>query len=232
MGLAQLAVYDPRGGVPRRAAPGDVLLQGEMITTINSTSGVTLTANQLISGIINRTGTNAGAFNDTTPTAQSIIDALVANQILGSAVTNFTGNPGQLGAQQGTTFRLNYINNGTTQTATIVGGTNVTVSGTATVANNTIREFLASIDNGTVQQVFQAATTNASTTVTGLILGQTNLITPGMAVSGTGIQAGTVVTAVNPGVGVTLSLAATATGTASLTFSPRITLTNLGSRSL
>jgi hypothetical protein len=96
--------------------------------TVNATSGTTLTAADLV-GIgrqsqIIRTGTNSGGFNDTTDTAANIL----AN--LPGALATFT------------TFRFYYFNDSTGQTATLVGGTNVTIIGPATTANNASHNFL------------------------------------------------------------------------------------------
>ena len=98
-------------------------------SVVNSTSGTTLGATQLTGGItrqgiIDRTGTNSGGFNDTTDTAVNIISDL----------------PGSLPGF--TTFRFRYWNNSTSQTATLVGGANVTISGPATIANNASHDFI------------------------------------------------------------------------------------------
>jgi hypothetical protein len=226
------AVYDLRGNTPRKALPGDITLRGESLTTVNSNTGVTLTAPQLLSGILNRTGTAGAGYNDATPSAVEIVNSLLSGYVLGSAITQFTGYPAQQGVTPGLTSRLEFINNGTGFTSTITAGTDVTLAGTMTVATNTIREFLITILNGTPQQIFSGTTTNSSAVVTGLTQGQTNLLTVGMSVSGTSIQAGSTIIAVNPGVGITLSATATASGTVALTFGPRVSVQNLGSRSL
>lgn len=64
--------------------------------------------------------------------------------------------------------------------------------------------------------ILSASTTNTSTAVTGL--SSTLALQKGMAVSGTGIAAGTTIAAVVSSTAITLSAAATATGSPSLTF--------------
>ena len=232
MTTARKAVIDINSNQPRNILPGEVELSAERIALLDSVDAGTLTAELLLSGIIDRAMTSTGAYNDTTATAAEIVTAMLANYYVGSAIGN--GGPGSAGgAEPQTTFRLEYINNGTGNTATVVAGTNVTLTGTMTIANNTVRTFLGTVLNGTPQQVFAANTTSGDATITGLSQDQTNRLTPGMAVSGTGIPASTTIIAVVPGSGVELSANATATGTAvSLTFSPRVSLRNLGSRSL
>jgi len=100
--------------------------------TVNNTSGTTLTAVQLTAGVLKqsiiiRTGTNSGGFNDTTDTAANILATLTG------AIATVT------------TFRFRYWNNGTGQTATLVGGTNVTINGPATIANNASHDFIGVI---------------------------------------------------------------------------------------
>lgn len=96
------------------------------IITINNNAGVSMTAAQVTgSGIgrtvIARTGAPGGGFNDATPTAAQIVAALP-------------------GAVIGTTFWMRVLNS-TGQTQTLVAGTNVTISGTATTPNGTSHEF-------------------------------------------------------------------------------------------
>lgn len=101
---------------------------GAAPVTVNGTSGVTLTAAELTGSgttqaVINRTGTNSGGFNDTTPTATQIV-----NSIPGCGVNTY--------------FRFRMFNNGTGQTQTLVAGSGVTVSGPATTANTATHDFI------------------------------------------------------------------------------------------
>lgn len=94
--------------------------------TVNSATGTTLTAANITgsgagSCIILRTGAASGGISDTTDTATAILAALP-------------------GATIGSTFRLR-ISNTTTQTLTLLGGSGVTIVGTATTANATTHEW-------------------------------------------------------------------------------------------
>jgi hypothetical protein len=232
MTVARKAVIDNLSRQPRNILPGEAVLSAERVVTLDTVDAGTLTARLLLSGILNRAMTSTGAYSDTTASASEIIAAMLGNYFVGSAIGN--GGPGSAGGvDTGTTFRLEYINNGTGNTATILAGTGVTLTGTMTIANNTVRTLLGTVLNGTPQQVFAANTTNSSAVVTGLTQDQTNRLSIGMLVSGTGIQAGSTIIGITPGSGFTLSLTATATNSAvSLTMSPRVELRNLGSRSL
>lgn len=100
------------------------------VTPINSTTGVTLTAAQLTSAqniTLIRNAGPAAAFTDTTDTAANIAKAIPA---LAKAPGGFAY-----------PIRIRIVNN-TTQTQTIAGGTGVTVSGTATLATLTYRDFI------------------------------------------------------------------------------------------
>lgn len=86
------------------------------------------------------TGAQVGAFNVTTPTAAQIMAAM-NNPI-----------PGQ-------TFRLRIVNQSSGAFAgTLLGGTGVTVTGTATVAQNTWRDFIVTIVSSTQVTVRSIAT--------------------------------------------------------------------------
>lgn len=111
---------------------------GTQSTTVNSNTGVTLTCAQLLSGLINRTGSASAGFTDTTPTAQQIVQCT-------------SGAPGN-GSETTIGRRFTYFNNATTQTATLAGGTGVTVSGaaSATISNNGAVTWLIQITNSTL----------------------------------------------------------------------------------
>lgn len=208
------------GGTAAVAAPGDIQSLGEQLQA-NATVGAAVLTVQQMFGILNRTGSVAN-FNDTTPDANSILLALLGNNYQGG------GNTTPLGVNAGTTWRLRYINT-VAFIATIVAGSGITLAGTTAVAASSVKEFLLTVLNGTLQQLFSCATTNASAVVTGLTAAQTSQLTPGMAVSGTGIAGGTTILSVQPGVGVTLSANATATNNpVALTFSPRIEMRSIG----
>lgn len=81
-----------------------------VITTINTVGNGTIPAAAMLGRIVSRTGTQSGAFTDTTDTAANIISLLSASAAIG------------------TSFQFRYINN-TSQQATLQGGAGVTLSG-------------------------------------------------------------------------------------------------------
>lgn len=93
----------------------DANLAGFELAAIANAAGVTITAAQLLAGYIERSG--AAGVSDTTPTAAQ----------LNAAIPNAEVND----------CRLVIIRNANTGTLTLVGGTNVTIVGTATIATVT-----------------------------------------------------------------------------------------------
>lgn len=216
------------GGLVRDQGPGDLQNTNEVPQTLNNAAGVTLTASQLMAGILLRTGP-AGAFGDTMPTAAQIIAGMLSQ-------ANYQGSGAStpLGINVGSSFRLLYHNGGG-GLATPVVNTGVTFVGTTTVASTSWKEYLVRVTNGTPQQIFSAVTVNGSAVITGLTAEQTKQLSPGMLVSGAGIQAGSLIVSVQPGVGVTLSLTATADAPApgaALTFNPTVVVQSLGTRTV
>jgi len=102
----------------------------------------------------------------------------------------------------------NFIDCGTQSISSIPLGMTFTATGTGTFPANTY--IVAAVPSATAS----ATLTSGSTSVTAITTG----IVAGMAVSGTGIAAGTYVSSVTGAFGITLSTAATASGTNSLTF--------------
>lgn len=97
----------------------------------------TMTALQTCNGsttylLMTAGGVGAG-FNVTTPTAQQIVQQY--KSAYGTLPT------------VGSTYGFELVNNGVGQTATLVGGTGVTIVGTATVATNTTRFYLVTFTN-------------------------------------------------------------------------------------
>jgi hypothetical protein len=208
MSLLKPNTYD--GSFIRQFQQGDIFGTAETESAVTIVGSTTLTGAQLASNILRRSGP-AAPFTDTTDSAANWIAAL----------SNGIQVP-----QAGTTYRLRYLNT-SGNVGTLAGGTGVTLTGT-TVSNLVWRDYNIILTNVTPGST-QIGNTNTSVTITGMSSAATALVSVGMLVSGTGIQAGTLVTGVNPGVGVTLSLAATATATAvALTFSPTITMTSIG----
>lgn len=219
--LAKPVIYD--GQQQRIMQQGDTVAAGEFDAANATVGASTILAAMIASGYLNRTGAAGGAYNDTTDTAANILTAL----------TNQNNN----GVQPGTSFKFRYKNNATAQTATLVGGTGVTIVGTATIANNAWRDFLVTIQNSTPPLIVPCSVTNASAVIlfvsSTAVPPLTSLITPGALVTGTGIPAAATVLSVQPGVGVTISANATATNNpVALTFGPAMTISNEGGGTL
>lgn len=211
MSLVKPLVFE--NGFNRPVANGDVEAWGEVIGTLGTVGAGVLTA-ALITGysILSRSGP-VGAYADTTDTAANIIASVAVN--------------GQT-PMQGTTFRQRILNT-VAFICTYTAGTGVTLAGVTAIAASSYRDYLITLTNTTPVSIASAATTNASAIVTGMDAAETALVSPGQLVTGTGIQAGSTVLSVQPGIGVTLSLAATATaGIVALTFSPTVTVTGIG----
>lgn len=114
MSTVRLQVSD--AGTVRHIATGDVLMGAPAGASITTAGAGTLTAAMIVSGLIRRAGAPGAGFTDTTDTATNILTALGAN------VSNYNG------FSNGESFML-YYSNRSGQTATIAGGTGVTVSG-------------------------------------------------------------------------------------------------------
>jgi hypothetical protein len=210
--------------VNRAVQPGDILAGGERLTPIANAAGITITGNNLLGGIINRT-LNA-AVTDTFDTSSNIINQLLATTYRASGANT------PRGIQQGTTFRAIYINNGS-GVVTFAAGAGVTLVQMGTLAVASVREMLITLLNTNEPSIVAATITNLSAVVTGMNQAATSRVSPGMLVTGTGVPAATTVLSVQPGIGVTLSAAATASNTLNaLTFSPAISITGLGTYAL
>lgn len=106
----------------------EMALDKVSVKTISDASDVTLTTAQLLGGLILR-DPNGGARTDTTPTASEIIDAIYE-------------------ARDDTTKLLMIRNTAdAAETITVAGGTGVTISGTATIAQNNTKIFLVHVDD-------------------------------------------------------------------------------------
>lgn len=93
-----------------------------------SSTSITLTGSQFFVNIIDYSGSPGGGVTLTTPTALQIIAAMPAS------IPNIYN------------FPWEFINDASGQTVTLTAGTGVTINGTATIANNTVREFLVSVN--------------------------------------------------------------------------------------
>lgn len=135
-------------------------------TAVTNTTGTTITAAALISGLINRTGPTAN-FTDTTDTASAIVTAL--------------------GSTTGDSFYID-IKNTTAFAQTINGGTGVTFSSNNIILPNSIAEYLVVINSATTVTFNHVFTTLISDTV-GFV--STALATVGAGtITGTGIVGG------------------------------------------
>lgn len=216
--------------------PGDILLLGESYSAGGlSTAGAgTITAAQIATGIVVRTGPT-GAYTDTTDSAANIIAAIAGNNIAADAV-------------QGTSFRVRYLNT-VAFAQTLAAGSGVVLgSGTLNVAASTWRDYLFTILNAGPVYSLASSTTASSPTVTFVLPSGLSAfkvgpapdainISPGMTVSGAGVTAGTTVLSVTMGqggvVGVVLSANVSATAASTpLAFGPTVRIDSIGSGTL
>jgi len=231
--MVAFRVAGQRGGVNTgdMIMPGDTQIHARNMQTITSASAVTITATQLLSGNIMRSGPLVG-YTDVLPTAVNVLAGLN-----GGSVADIT---------PGAAFDCRITNNtGTVETLTLGTGMVAGQGSIASIAANSWRDFQFDVTSNQAPLTVIANTTSGSAVVTwSLPPGQTTLqqgnaynavnIIPGAGVSGTGITAGTTNLGLTAGVGgsigATLSGTATATGTnIALTFGPVITAHSSGS---
>ncbi len=106
------------------AAIGTLVTRNQSVATVDSATGVTLSAADMVGGWILRTGAATGAVTDTTDTAANLVSAYNASD-----------------TQVGSSFLMG-INNTTGQVLTLAAGTGVTLSGTMTINPSNTRVFL------------------------------------------------------------------------------------------
>jgi hypothetical protein len=100
------------------------------VTTDSTASAITLTAAQILGGLILRDPNGAGR-SDVFPTAALLVAAIP-------------------GAQVGTSFEVDIRNTAdAAETITMTAGTGVTISGTATIAQNNTKRFRIRLTNVT-----------------------------------------------------------------------------------
>lgn len=214
MTIAKAVIYN--GGLQQQIMPGDVLAAAEVIPATIVTNAITISAVILAAGFIQRTVTGAGT--DTIDSAANII-------------TGITSGFGLVGIQNGTTWRVKWLNNAAfVITVQATANTGVTVVN-GTINASSVKEFIVTIVNGTPAATVTGNTTNASAVITGMDTTETGILSAGMIVTNAinGLQ-GTTILSVQPGVGVTLSGNANATSTTQvgINFSPVITVTGIG----
>lgn len=208
-------LFVPRGStaqdLDRDLAKGDLIPENMSVAALTTVGAGTWTAAQIAGGIIRRTGP-VGGYTDTTDTSENIRQAL----------EGLSG-----GACLGMSFLFIFLND-VAQAHTFAAGVGVTNTGTVSTAASLKRVYNVSVVNDTPQQIFLASQTNASAVITGLTAAQTALLSVGMAASGTSIAASSFINSIQPGVGVTLSVATTATlVNNAITFSPVINFEGL-----
>lgn len=202
-------------GLAGQAGPGQPLLS-QLRPASNATAGsATLTANQIMSGWLLRSGPGAG-FTDTWPSADSIITAMLA---------------AGLGPQVGDCFKLIYQNT-VAFAMTFAAGTGI-ISGTGTlnVAASVTRTYYHTLLSTKPTVVLVGNADNAGDFISGISAADCAKVMPGMGASGTGIAGGATVIGVSPDVGkIQLSAGGvTADGTnLPFTFNPRIQLDSVG----
>jgi hypothetical protein len=120
---------DVAGVIRANSVAGDKAALAKLVfNTLVNAAGQTLTAAQLLGGILARSG--AVTVSDTTPTAALLV-AAYAGVAVGDVVL----------------FRLR---NGNTGVLTLLAGTSVTLEGTTTVTNALCREYAIRFTNVTV----------------------------------------------------------------------------------
>lgn len=209
--------------VVRSVQPGDLILTGDRLTPIVNAGNITLTGQNMLTGIIDHSGGTAPTA--TFDSSSNIISALLSNIYRGSGANT------PRGLQNGTAFRLTYINRNS-GILTFAASAGVTLTNMGTLAAASVRTAIVTFLNSTEPSIAVGTVTSASAVVTGMSQKDTSKVTAGMIVTGTNIPGSTTVLSVQQN-GVTLSAAAT--GTASLnalTFSPVISVTGIGTCAL
>jgi hypothetical protein len=220
-----------RGIMGEAISPGDSVLSGDLTASVPTVGSTTLTAAQIVSGNIFRSGSGAG-YTDTFDTTGNVLNALGGN-LPGGAIVN------------GLSLKLRIVNTvAFAETITLPNGYVTGLGTVASVAASTWRDFLLTFTNTQPPVSNVCNTTSGSAVVTwNLPVGQPVQpigvsplainIMPGCSVSGPGVPANTTVLSVQQGqggsVGFTMSANATITGIAALTFQPVITVNSLGS---
>lgn len=218
--------------------PGDLINTMELEpVAIANAAGVAITAQQLVSQDIDRSG--AAAVADTLDTADNIVKALIGsinkmsppdNQLYGTLPTQvvqlaWAANLNPL--MPGSSFRrtIRSANSGTL-TISVVANSGVSLLGVTTIPATSWREYLIKILNSSPTIIIGCTTTNANPVLSNVDLNLIANITNGMSVFGTNIGAAAVVVAVNRDLGtITLSVNSTATGSnQAITFTPTVTV--------
>lgn len=103
-------------------------------TVVTSGTAVVLTPANVTAGIVNLTAGASGGFTITLPTTANIL----------SALGNTVATDGSYAEP------ISFMNNGVGQTGTVTAGdASTTITGTATVATNTVRKYLMTVTGPT-----------------------------------------------------------------------------------
>jgi hypothetical protein len=236
--------------IERIMAPGDVLASqdgnaGAPFVVDETAGGVTLTAAQFaqsISPALEVSG-NGGAVATTLPTADQIIAAIRGNMNVinppapspydaahdAAPPLQWPANLGVFGFNDTFRWLVRNLNGAGNNTITAQASSGVTVSGTATLATNTWREYIVRIISSAPTVIVAMSTTNANKVLTTTDLETVKRVQVGQSVFGTNIGASAKVTAVDYNTGnVTVDVNSTGTGGAfAITFTPTVVFTNL-----
>ena len=197
----------------RQQLPNDIIMSMNRITPVTTAGNATLTATQVLSGIVSRTGPTA-AYADAFPDAAAICAACTV-------------------LSAGDSFDLTILNT-VAFANTPTAGQGIVLAGNTALNASSMRRYLLTCLAAGVASIATVTSTNANPTLANLSDAAIKVIVPGMGVTGTGIPASTTVLAVNSVTNtVTLSAVATATGSlVAATFFPRIQVDGVFSASL
>ena len=195
------------------AQGGDITMSQKIINSNTTVGAATLTAQQVLGGVLRRTGPTAH-YIDTFPTADSLLQACPILSV-------------------GDAWELIHINT-VAFTNTPAAGTGIVLGNETTMAASSHKRFLFTVLGNGITQVAAATTTNGSAVITNIAANLIANIRVGQGVSGTGIPANTYVIGVNLTAGtVTMSANATADGAiVAVTTFPRIRVDGIGGGTL
>jgi len=205
-----------RAGMEGPANPGQPIFH-QLIPAANATAaGTTLTANEVLSGWLQRSNGGGAGFSDTFPSVDSLITAL-----------NAAGSPPGVGD----CFRFIYQNTVAFAMTYVAGAGLVAGTGTLNIAASVTRMyFITFLSTKNTVVIPGVTTTSGNKFLTNISAAQMANIMPGMAVTGTGIGASALVVGCAPDAGtVTVDVNSTATAdNIAVTFAPRARIDSIG----
>lgn len=165
----------------RAQTPGDVVMSQLRYENNTTVGDSTLTVSSILGGVINRSGP-IGAYADTLPTVA---------QLIAAAPNLSTGDS------------FSFIERNTVaQANTITAGTGWTLGSNTAIAASLVREFLATITSHKPVKIFTCTTANGTKLLSNVSQADCSALMPGMAVTGTGIGASAVISAISPDTGI------------------------------